>query len=291
MLRPAFSSVACPDWPLERVATAAAEFGFRGVELRSSGDGSTAALASDPAFTEPAKVKRVFDEAGVDLCGLGTGVRFDAPVFPPVLGHVFASRNASVREGKRMVDLAAACGAPFVRVFAYQVPGAPVPLAPGDTRHSALRRICNRLGDVCDHARNRDVKVLIENGGDFASVIDLVKIIETVGSPLLHACYDLSAGVAAGDAPGEAVKTLGPRLKMLRVRDEKNGRPCPLGKGDQPVKACVSALAATGSDAWVVYSWDRAWLPELAAADQVLPEAAKALYEWSSIRGVNAHAA
>lgn len=283
MLRPAFSTVACPDWTLDRVARAAAEYGFRGVELRTVGDGGANAFASDPAFTDATKVRRVIDSAGIDLAGLGTGVRFDAPIFPPVLGHVFASRYASVVEGKRMVDLAAACGAPFVRVFAFQVPPPPAPLAPGDTRWSALKRICGRLSMVCDHARNRDVKVLIENGGDFASFIDLVKIIETVGSPLLGACYDLSAGVASGDNPVEAVKALGPALMSARVRDSRSGMPCRLGQGDLPVKGFVQALAASGSGAWLTYEWERAWRPELGGADSVLPEAARAMYEWSGI--------
>jgi sugar phosphate isomerase/epimerase len=291
MLRPAFSTVACPDWTLERVANAAAEYGFRGVELRSVGDGSPNAFASDPAFSDPRKVKHTIDAAGVDLAGIGTGVRFDAPIFPPVLGHVFASRNASIREGKRMVDLAAACGAPSIRVFAFQVPPPPAPLAPGDTRWSALKRICARLSMVCDHARNRDVSVLIENGGDFASVIDLVKIIETVNSPLLGACYDLAAGVASGDNPADAVKVLGPRLIAARIRDTRAGKPCRLGQGELPVKAFVQALAASGSNAWLTYEWDRAWLPELAGADSVLPEAARLIYEWSGIKSAAAHAA
>lgn len=291
MLRPAFSTVACPDWTLERAAAAAADYGFRGLELRSVGDGGPNAFASDPAFSDPAKVRATIDRAGIDLAGIATAVKFDDPVFPPVLGHVLASRNATVRAGKRMVDLAARCGAPFVRFFAFQIPPPPAPLVPADTRWSALKRICNRLADVCDHARNRSLHVLIQNGGDFASFNDLVKIIETVNSPLLGACYDLAAGAAAGDAPADAVRALGPRLMTARVRDTRAGRPCPLGQGDLPVKAFVQALAASGSNAWLIFEWDRAWLPELAGPDSVLPEASRLLYEWSGVRNAAAAAA
>lgn len=291
MLRPAFSTVACPDWTLERVASAAADYGFRGVELRSVGDGGANAFASDPAFTDPDKVRSVIDRAGIDLAGIATGVKFDDPVFPPVLGHVLSARHATVRAGKRMVELAARCGAPFVRFFAFQIPGAPAPLVPGDTRWSALRRICSRLGDVCDHARNRDLRVLIQNGGDFASFNDLAKIIETVNSPLLGACYDLAAGVAAGDDPAEAVRVLGPLLMTARIRDTRAGRPCRLGQGELPVKPFVQALASSGSSAWLTFEWDRAWLPELTGADAVLPEAARVMYEWSGIKSASATAA
>ncbi len=291
MLRTAFSTVACPDWTLDRVARAAAEYGFRGVELRSFGDGDTHAFASEPASTDPAKVRALFRDNGVDLCGLGTGVRLDAPVFPPMMGHVFAKRYAGVRAGKRMVDLAAATGARYIRVFALEVPGAPVPGVPGDTKWSALRRITNRLRDICDHARNRDVRVLIENAADFAGARDLAKIIELVGSPLLGASYDIGAGVAAGDKDQDAVKLLGPRLEAVRVRDTKAGRPCLPGQGDLPIRAVCEALNAAGSSAWVVFAWDKAWLPDLAAPETALPEASRVLTSWCGLAVAGAAAA
>lgn len=280
MLKTAFSTVACPDWTTERVARAAAEYGYRAVELRTFADRCPDAFASEPAYTDPARVRAFFRDQGVLISGLATGIRFDAPVFPPVMGHVFSSRHASVREGKRAVELAAAVGASYVRVYAHRVPGSPAPLVPADTKWSALRRITARLREVCDHARNRDLRVVIENGADFASCIDLAKIIELVGSPLLGACYDLDAGVASGDHPADAVRLLGDRLLAARVSDRRMGVPCPLGQGDLPVRPFIHALRDSGSSAWVVYTWEKAWLPNLAQPDQVLPVASCLLHDW-----------
>lgn len=277
MLRLAYSTVACPDWTLERVAHAAFEHGFLGVELRSEGEGGTA-FASEPGLTDPMKVRSVFREAGVELAGLATGVRFDAPVFPPVIGNVLPAREAAVREGKHMIELAGRVGAPFVRVFAFEVPGR-------ERRGSALRRICERLAKVVDHARNRDVRILIENGGSFPSANDLVEILDRVGHPLLSACYDLLEASNAGDDLSAGCSAIGRRLSMVRVRDRRGDRPCLPGDGDLPCREFIGHAARVdadwGVDPWVVFTWDKAWIPDLAPADQILPEAAKRLHAWA----------
>lgn len=271
MIRPAFSSVAFPDWTLDRVARAAAEHGFLGVELRSFGHGSTA-IASDPALSSPQNVRRALDDAGVELACLATGCRFDTPIFPPVLGHVLLERHAPVEQAKHMVDIAHDIEAPFVRVYAWDVPRRA-------SRRSTLKLIVERIGKVCDYARNRDVAVLIENGGAFSSQTDLRDILDGVGSPLLGIAYDVQAGIDAGDDPAEAVRSLGRSIRLVRVRDRRNGHPCPLGQGDLPLKYTLRALAETGSDAWAVCTWDRLWLPHLEPGETVMADAARLLFQ------------
>ena len=87
MIRTAFSTTACPDWTLDRVARAAADWGYAGVELRSLGGGGTE-LACEPALTDPEKTRAMFAGAGVSIASIATGVRFDEAVFPPVVGHI-----------------------------------------------------------------------------------------------------------------------------------------------------------------------------------------------------------
>lgn len=277
MLRIAFSTVACPEWTLERVASAAAEYGYSGVELRSEGRGGTR-FASDPGLTDGAKVRRVFHAEGVDLAGVASGVRFDAPIFPPVIGNLLPSNEASVRAGKDMVAVASEAGAGYMRVYAFETHGR-------ERLSAAMRRICERLAKVVDHARNRDVEVLIENGGSFSSVDDLVEIIDRVNHPLLSACYDIGSGVEAGDDPALACAALGGRLKAARIRDLRGDHPCLPGDGDLPCQAFVEAVgragAAWSNEPWLVFTWDRAWLTDLAGAERVLPEAARRLHLWS----------
>lgn len=278
MLRPAFSTVACPDWTLERVAQAAAEFRFDGVELRTFGHGKSE-FACEPGLTDPAKVRRLFADVGVTIAGLATSVRFDAPIFPPVLGNLLPQREASVHEGKRSVALTSACGSRNVRVFGFEI-------GQRENRRSVLDRICERLSKVCDHARNRDVTVLLENAASFPGAEDVAEILNRVQSPHLGVCYDLASAHAVGESPEAGVRILGTAIKAVRVRDSEDGRPVPLGQGELPNRELISALRAAGVSAWLIFTWDRAWKPELAPAEKVLPEAAHKLWDWIGAQGV-----
>ena len=284
MIRIAFSTVACPTWTLDRVASAAEEYGFAGVELRSFGEGGGEGcrFACEPGMTAGAKVRSIFDEVGVAIAGVGSGVRFDAPIVPPVLGNLLPAREASVREGKGMVQLASSIGAEYLRVYAFELPKR-------ESRKSGLRRICERLYKVCDHARNRDLRVVIENGGSFAKAEDLAEIIERVNWPLLGACYDLDAAVAGEDDVAAGAALLGSRLMAARVRDRRDGKPCMLGMGELPVREFVESVRDTAAEwntsPWMVFSWDRVWVDDLAPAESALPEAARKLAEWSAAPG------
>jgi sugar phosphate isomerase/epimerase len=280
MLRPAFSTVACPDWTLERVAQAAAEFRFDGVELRTFGQGKSE-FACEPGLTDPAKVRRLFADVGVQIAGLATSVRFDAPIFPPVLGNLLPQREAAVNEGKRSVALASACGSRFVRVFGFEI-------GQRENRRAAITRISDRLARVCDYAHNRDVTVLLENAASFPGAADVAEILERVQSPHLGVCYDLASAFAVGETPAEGVKILGSAMKAARVRDVEDGRPVPLGHGELPNRDLVAAMRSAGLDAWLIFTWDRAWRPELAPAEKVLPEAAHRLWEWIGSKSVAA---
>lgn len=252
-----------------------------GVELRTFGEGGTQ-FACDPALTSGAKVREMFREAGVSVAGIATGVRFDAAVWPPVVGNLFPAREASVNEGKHMVSVAAHIGAPYMRVFGFEG-------TPGESKKSLFRRVCDRLGKVCDYARNRDVTVLIENGGTFATAGDLVDIIRRVSQPQLAASYDAATAHVSGENPAAGVEMLGRWLRVARVRDQRAGRPCGLGTGEVPLREFLTALRRSdelnGMDPWAVFTWDRAWVPELAPAEAVLPAAAKLMGDWTGGTG------
>ena len=277
MVRFAFNTTACPDWTLDRVARAAAEYGYSGVELRSFGAGSTE-LACDPALTDGAKVHRLFDDAGVSSIGVASGVRLDAPIWPPVIGHLRLDKDASVHEGRHLVDVAVACQSRYVRVYGFEI-------GTRERYKSGVRRVVERLAQVVDHARNREVEVLLENGGSFSKAEDLAEIIDAVASPILLASYDLGAARAAGDDVERGIGMLGAALRVARVRDRRGDETCMIGDGELGCRAFVRAVAASEAasrvgGAWVVFSWDRMWRSELAPAEEVLPEAVKRLSAW-----------
>ena len=273
MLKPAFSTVACPEWTLRDVAHKAVDLGFEFVELRTFGDGSRR-FGCDPALTGESKVLTEFREAGVDVVCLATGLRFDEVVWPPVVGYLLPGYESDVRQGKRAVDLALGIECPCVRVFGFEY-------ADRESKVAALKRIAGRLALVVDHADKSGVRIAVENGGSFATAKALRELVDAVGHPLLGASYSLAAGVAAGDKPTGALDLLSEKLFVARIKDlDATGRPVALGKGKLQIEPFVKALVARSFDGPLVFEWDRAWMPELATPEGVLAEASRTIFGW-----------
>ena len=273
MIKPAFSTVACPDWTLDEVAANAARYGYAGVELRTFGERSTQ-LACDPALTANEKTLAMFRAVGVEIVSLGASTSFHDPVTPPVIGQVISDTERSVREAKRAVDRALALECPYVRVFGFQIPGR-------EKRTVTLDRIARRLTMVADHAAKTGVRLVVQNGGSFTTAASLRELIDAVGNPLVGACYSLDVGVKEGDEIASANATLGDRLWVTRIKDlDVEGQPRPLGAGVLPCKQMVQTLVASGFDGPLVYEWDRLWFPNLAKAADVLPAAALQIFQW-----------
>ncbi len=281
MIRPAFSTVACADWPLDLIAARCKQWGFPGIELRTFGDASRE-FACDPALTDALKIRRMFHEAGTQIVSLATGIGFDEPIRPPVIGNAISDTERTVRAAKRAIDLAITIECPLVRVFGFEIQHA-------EPQKTALARIVARLKRVVDHAHRTGVRVMLENAGGFMTSSSIIQIIDSVNSPLLGACFNVANAHAAGEDPGIGAANLGDRLLAVRVKDLKNGRPVPLGTGEIDWTSAVKAAARTKHDEVLIYEWDRAWLPGLASADDVLPGAAKAmLTEVARVEAANA---
>lgn len=275
-MKPALSTIACPEWTLDQVAAKAEEWGYLGVELRSFGYGSRE-FACDPALTAPTKTRAMFDRVGVEIACIATSARFDDPVTPPIIGEVLADKEKGIRETKAAIDLASRLGCPFVRVFAFEIIGR-------ETRAKALDRICERLGLAADAARNSGIRLLIENGGSFGTATDLAEIIDRVANPLLAASYSIPAAVVAGDDPLHGLNVLDDSIAIVKVGDYKHGHPCALGQGIMPIRAVIQSLAASNYDGWVVYEHPAAWLG--GGNDAAPASGAKTLFEWAGRREV-----
>lgn len=271
MLRLAMSTVGCPQWTLEEVAAAAAKWEYHGVELRTFGYGSTQ-IACDPALSAPGKTRRTFAEAGVAIMSLAASERFDQAIRPRIIGRVIGDQEAPVRRTSRLIDLAAELECPLVRVFAFEAQA-------GEPRSSALNRIAERLGKVLDHADRTGVRVAIENGGSWPTAAGLGEILARMNSPLLGASYSMAVAHQAGEDVVAGAAGLGDALLMSRLKDVAQGKPVPLGDGQAPCERFVSAMARrTGG--WLVAEWDRLWWPDLAPAEDVLPETARRVASW-----------
>ncbi|MHC4975975.1 MAG: sugar phosphate isomerase/epimerase family protein [Planctomycetota bacterium] len=278
MIRSAFSTVGCPERTIEDVIGLYLDSPFDGIEFRTFGDGSTR-FACDPALTSRVKLRRMLESSGVSVSSLATSARFDEPLMPPPpVGYVLGDSERCVREAKQHIDLAAALGVECVRVFGFEG-------CVSESWKSLVRRMGDRLKKLADHARNTSVSIVLENGGDCAWAEQVLEVVDLVSSPHLRASYSLSSACGAGEDPIAGMQTLGSEMRLVRVRDLHDGKPVMIGDGELPCEEFCTSLRTSGYDGWVVWEWDRAWLPELARLDDVLSEAGRRLNEWTSSRG------
>ncbi len=144
-MRLAFTTLACPAWSFEQVADAAGRYGYAGLELRLlDGEIITPALSAD----QQARIRRVAADSGLDLCCLDTSLKVADPA-------------ASIEEGYGYLELAAALGAPLIRVFG----GAPA----DEALETAAARAGERLTALAERGRKLGVRVALETHDSFAA--------------------------------------------------------------------------------------------------------------------------
>jgi sugar phosphate isomerase/epimerase len=269
-MKPAFSTVACSDWTLPRIAERAAAWGYLGCELRTFGHASTQ-FACDPALSSSSKVRGLFERAGVQLATLATSARFDEPITMPQ--QIIGDTEKSVRELKGCVDLAIALEIPYVRVFAFEEHA-------GVSHNTTVATIAERLFKAVDYARNSGVRILLENGGSFETAAKLAELVDRVHEPGLGVCYNAAVAEAAGESAPNGINVLGERIVTVKIQDLRAGLPCALGEGELNPKDVVASLAASAFKGWITFEYNRAWFSGSEEPEAVLSRSAKTLYSW-----------
>lgn len=263
----AFSTLACPNWKIDRVMRTAVACGYQGVELRSAGYG-VSDIMSDPAQSAASKVFETAQSRGVTIAAIATNLVFDQPISPPVIGTVIGDQERTIRQAKRMIDLASALECPLVRVFAFRRSG-------NESVTRTTKRVCSRLAKVADHADKTGVRIAIENGGDYLTASAMMGILDRVQSPLLCASYSPAIALRGGESPDTGVDILGNRLAVLKIREIGNGSPVMPDLNAGPWK---SALNSIPDNAWIVVEHDSVhFATEETEVERVLTDAASSI--------------
>lgn len=268
-----FSTVACPDWDVNRVVAAAQEWGYQGVELRTLGTGSSQ-IASDPALSDPDKTRHAFESAGVKISCLATSVALHYK------SH--AEAEQALAGARTFVDLAARLGCERIRTFGYQV-------YPGETRYQAVRRIADRYARLAEYAENvpgGPVEIVIENAGSFARARELWNLTNFTEHPLIGVCWNAAYAASIGERPGTSVTCLNHRIRYAKLKDAVVGEGSgfvQIGSGTVENERFVEILRGIGYDGWLCVEWDKLWLPGLSPAEEILPQAREILTQWMTV--------
>jgi len=267
-MRFAFSTVSCPKWDFETIVARAKEYGYDGVEVR--GFLNEAILTgSNPFLTDPRKVRDLFADNGLDICCLSSSI---------AMTQNRKRDAAAAKDLRQFIDTAQALSCPLVKVFDTQV-------RPGQDRPAAGVALGTWLLPLADYAAERGVMIVVENALSFRAAKEMWLILDRLSHPSIACCWDVFNAATIGESPWFSVPTLNSRIQYVQVKDAKLGTLgasyTKLGEGDVPVQKFLTRLRGIGYKGWVSMEWEKAWLPNIAEPEEVLPDAIKKLREWT----------
>ena len=275
LMKFAFSTVACPEWDLDTVATKAREYGYDGVEIR--GFLNEAILTAANVFlTDPVKVRQTFQTAGVEIACLASSIAMKG------------NRRADVQAAgdlRKYIDVAQSIGCRIVKLFDTH-------LRPGTDRAGAAVAMGQWLLPLGDYAAEHDVLLVVENMLSFRNAKELWMMLDMNGHPAVAACWDVFNAALVGESPYISVPTLNSRIQYTQVKDAKLGSLgatlCPLGEGDVAVQIFLTRMRGIGYEGYVTFEWEKAWLPNITGPEVSLPAAIQKLKEWTRPAGEEA---
>lgn len=267
----AFSTLGCPKWTLVQILDFAQQHGFAAVELR--GLLGEMNLPARPEFA-PDKIiqsRREISSRGLRIaCVSSSATMHDEDP---------QKRAQQLGDARSFIDLAAALGAPYVRVFGNDIKG---------PREPVIARVAAGLHELGEYAGPRNVTVIIESHGDFTDSPTLKDILTRADSEHVALLWDAHHTFATShEEPEFTVAQLGKWIRHTHLKDsvldekidEKTGvkeRHYVLtGKGDVPVERQIRALVNIGYKGMYCFEWEKVWHPDIAEPEIAIADYAK----------------
>jgi sugar phosphate isomerase/epimerase len=264
----AFSTLGCPDWTFEQIATFAQQHGYKGLEIR--GLQRQMDLPQCPEFnTEEARKRTlaIMKQKGLRFVGLGSSANLHLPEG--------VEREKNLTEARRFIDLAAQIGCPYVRVFPNNFPK--------DTDKKTTMALINKgLRELGDYAKGRKVVVLLETHGDVVYIEDLVTIMQAAEHPHVGLVWDVSnMWTVTKESPADAYRALKKYIRHTHIKDAKlvAGKPkyTLLGQGEVPIFEAISVLKNGGYKGYYSFEWEKLWHPDLPEPEIALADYPKVI--------------
>jgi sugar phosphate isomerase/epimerase len=258
-----FSTLGCPAWEWPKILDFAHAHDFNAIELR--GLMGSMDLPTRPEF-QPDRIaqskREVADKNLKIACVSSSAHLHDADP---------AKQQEQIADAKRFIDLAAAIGAPNVRVFGNNIEG---------PKDQVVARVAAGLHELGIYAGLHNVTVIIESHGDFTNSAILEDILTRAESPSVGLLWDAHHTFVDGkEDPEFTVKKLGKFIRHTHLKDSvpaADGRHYVLtGHGDVPVRKQVEVLTAFGYTGCYTFEWEKVWHPDIAEPEIAIADFAE----------------
>jgi sugar phosphate isomerase/epimerase len=254
----AFQTLACPNWPWEKIVSEAARLGYDGIEIRGI-EGEMFLPNARPFLPEQIEhTKSLLAEHNLEICCLDSGCAF----------HTAEAASAAMQEGKATIDLAERLGVPYIRVFGDEIPK-------GSQEEEVLTRVAAGLEELGRYAEAKGVKVLLETHGDFNTYSRIENVLKRTSSPAIGLLWDFEHPYMHGESPHDTYEHLAPYIFHTHVKDAKRVNQTKvltlIGEGEVPVKDIVKLLQAGGYQGWLSLELEKKWCDYLPEPEVSLP--------------------
>lgn len=257
----AFSTLGCPDWPIEKIADEAARLRYDAVEIR--GVRRVFDLSETPEFAPEniAATRKLFADAGLPVVSIDASASFCHPDDD--------KQQAAFDEALRHVEIAHEMGAPIVRVFGGNIPE-------GQPRDKWARIVADNLRRLGEAAAPKGVTIALETHDSWCRAADIMPIITTAARDNVKVLWDFMHPFRFGETVAESVHLMGNHVAHCHIKDytgEKKYEHRLLGQGIIPLREIFTALKRIDYDGCVSLEWEKAWHPEIAEPEVAFPQA------------------
>ncbi|CAN5295180.1 TIM barrel protein [soil metagenome] len=266
MFKLGFSTIGCPDYGIDQVIALARANRYSGIEIRHLH--GTVDLPSLAEFSSPAGLsdtRRRFDDAGIKVVGINTGVRMNS--------LDAATREKNMTAARSNLAIAEALGAKYLRLF-----GGPIP--PEQDREKTLDAIAAGLGRIADMTMPSGVQSLIETHDDFCKAPSVLDLYRRGASKNLGVLWDTLHSYRHGETAAQSWSKLGDRIRLVHVKDAYKATPTAFdfaltGEGTVPIMSFVDVLRKNNYSGYVNFEWEKGWHREIAEPEVAIPHFAK----------------
>jgi sugar phosphate isomerase/epimerase len=258
----AFSTLGCPAWDLDRILSAAKEYGYSAVELRGYQNEMDLPKAEPFTKEKRTETRTRFLDAGIAVCCVSSS-------------GVVAQKN--VDHVRAHAELAHDLGCPVVRVFGGNL----------DTElphNEALALAADNLRAFGDAAEAEGVKIVLETHDAFSTGQSVAELLDLTAHTSVFSLWDLHHPYRQNEAFAETFRYLEPTLAHVHVKDGKDGNYTLLGEGDVPLFPMLDLILDGGYKGPISLEWEKRWHPEIADPEVAFPQYAKALHQYLNAR-------
>ncbi len=249
-----YSTLACPDWDINKIVRYAADNEYDGVELR----GKAPHISKDYNKAERQELKELFSANNLEIPCVTAYSRFN--------NDDTKIRQQNINELKEMIDLASDVGAPYVRTFGSDADN-PYQL------EQVIEWIAEAFVQVDDFAGEKGVKVLLETHDVLSKGKEVKKIFEKSQTNNCGVLWDVAHSIRAGEDIATTMDHLNDYIYHIHFKDwlsfsvEREDHYVLLAAGLLPLEDLLQLLKERKYQGYLSLEWEKTWHPEIEEAD------------------------